>query len=212
MYHGLGSNKETQEKELCQLAERGFLAVGVDAVGHGERQYSDYRQRMDSDHWHLEFLAMVRQTADEVPRVVAALKNLSNDLGNFGLTGISMGGCIAFAAAVNQNYLSAVAPILGSPDWSLGGRREVTPEWWKDSPHHTPEWFNPTPLLIQNAGKDQHVSPKPAQAFFEEARRYYHLTPQNLAYVEYPESDHFMRPQDWEQLWQRVIRWFEKHL
>ena len=140
VYHGLGSEKETQEKEIFALARRGFLAVGIDAVGHGERRYSDFDERMKSEAFHLDFLQMVRQTADEVPRLIEALRSQSDNLGKIGLTGISMGGCIAFAAAaaVSQSHLSAVAPILATPDWSLGGRRPVTPEWWQDSPHLTP--------------------------------------------------------------------------
>jgi uncharacterized protein len=212
VYHGLGSNKETQEKELRQLAERGFLAVGIDAVGHGERRDPDFESLMNSDDWHSEFLRMVRQTADEVPSVVRTLQSQSNGLGNFGLTGISMGGCITFAAAANQSYLAAAVPILATPDWSMGGRRPVTQKWWQDSPHHTPEWYNPLPLLIQNAGRDQHVSPEPARKFVEEARRYYHRTPERLVYREYSESDHFMRPQDWNEMWEQTIQWFERYL
>ena len=43
-YHGLHSTKETHRKELESLATRGFLAVGVDAVGHGERRIEDLSQ------------------------------------------------------------------------------------------------------------------------------------------------------------------------
>lgn len=212
VYHGLGSNKEVQEKELVTLAERNFLAVGVDAVGHGARRYSDFESRMDSDEWHLEFLSIVRQTADELPAVVEALRHRSESLGKIGLTGISMGGCVAFAAASDHRFLSAVAPVLGSPDWTLGGRRQVTAEWWQDSPHHHPGRVHPTPLLIQNAGRDRNVSPLPARHFAAEAARFYHDTPDRLQYIEYPESEHFMRPQDWELLWDRVANWFERFL
>lgn len=212
VYHGLGSNKEALEKELVLLARRGFLAVGVDGFGHGERFEPDCQARLQGDDWHLEFLKMVRRTADEVPEVVRALHSLSDGLGRIGLTGISMGGCVAFAAAANQGCLSAVAPVLGSPDWSLGGRHQLPDEWWRDSPHLTPEWFNPTPLLIQNAGRDRHVPCAPSRAFAAEASRYYHQTPENLRYFEYPDSDHFMLAQDWELLWERVMAWFERFL
>jgi dienelactone hydrolase len=212
VYHGLGSQKETQDKELVSLAQRGFLAVGIDAVGHGERRYRDFDVLMKSDNFHLDVLKMVRQTADEVPRVIEALRRQSDGLGKIGLTGISMGGCIAFAAAVNETQLAAAAPILATPDWSFGGRRALTQEWRQDSPHLTPERFYPLPMLIMNAGRDQHVSPEPARAFVEKARAYYRQTPDHLVYREYPESDHFMRPQDWDDLWQHTIEWFERFL
>jgi pimeloyl-ACP methyl ester carboxylesterase len=212
MYHGLGSNKEAMEKELYSLADRKFLAVGIDAVGHGERRYPDYDERMKSADSHSEFLSMVRQSADEVSDILEALRSSSEGLGKFGLIGISMGGCIAFAAAVNRPGLGAVAPILATPDWSMGGRRPVSKKWLQDSPHLTPEWFNPLPLLIQNAGKDEHVSPEPAREFAEEARRYYHQTPHHLVYKEYPESGHFMRPKDWHEMWDQTMDWFERFL
>lgn len=212
VYHGLGSNKETQTKELTQLAQRGFLAVGVDAVGHGERRFSDFESRMNSQASHLEFLSMVRDTANEVPRLVQALSEACGELGPFGITGISMGGCITFAAACNFHRLVAAVPILGTPDWSLDGRHELPPEWWQDSPHHTPEWFNPTALLVQNAGRDVNVPPGPARDFVKEARLYYSDFPQRLAYVEYPESEHFMREADWAELWDRTLGWFERFL
>jgi hypothetical protein len=30
--------------------------------------------------------------------------------------------------------------------------------------------------------------------------------------VEYPDSGHFMREQDWNDLWARTVQWFERHL
>lgn len=212
LYHGLGASKETNEKELRALASRGFLAVGIDAVGHGERRYPDFEERMSSDSSHLEFLAMVRQTADELPGVWKSLKSSSGGLGSLGVCGISMGGCVTFAAACNNGHIKAAAPILGSPDWSLGGMRKVDEKWWKDSPHHTPEWFPPVAMLVQNAGRDVNVPAQPARDFVKEACRYYGDEQDRLRYFEYPDSDHFMSEIDWEILWTRVLDWFERYL
>ena len=98
VYHGLTACKETQEKELASLARRGFLAVGVDAVGHGERRYPDLEKRMADENSHVHFLEMVRASVVEIPGLVCEIKKLFPNHGSFGLTGISMGGYIAFAA------------------------------------------------------------------------------------------------------------------
>ncbi len=37
-YHGFGQSKEDYRAVLSQFAEAGFLAVGIDGVGHGERR------------------------------------------------------------------------------------------------------------------------------------------------------------------------------
>ena len=36
LYHGSSASKETHEKELLSLADSGFLAIGIDNVGHDE--------------------------------------------------------------------------------------------------------------------------------------------------------------------------------
>lgn len=213
LYHGLSSSKETQEKELEQLAGRDFLAVGIDAVGHGDRRYADFEQRMDSDRWYLEMLGMVQETAREVPSVIAHLRELSGELGEVALTGISMGACIVYSALAHQDLpVKAAVPILGSPDWSMGGRRPLPEKWRARSPHLRPERMAPLPMLIQNAGKDQHVSPEPAREFAAQLRPHYQSCPHRLEYVEYPESDHFMRPQDWETMWDRTMHWCAHYL
>ncbi|MBI2265239.1 MAG: hypothetical protein HYU64_08710 [Armatimonadetes bacterium] len=47
-YHGLSAAKETNLKELRSLADAGFLAVGLDNIGHGERRYSDFERRFST--------------------------------------------------------------------------------------------------------------------------------------------------------------------
>ncbi|MBT9585456.1 hypothetical protein IV102_19090 [bacterium] len=51
-YHGLHTQKETHRKELEGLAERGFLALGADAVQitYPKGRY-EYREYAESDHF-----------------------------------------------------------------------------------------------------------------------------------------------------------------
>lgn len=183
LYHGLKADKSTHRKELEQLAGRGFLAIGVDAHGHGQRATpGDTRG----------FLELIRPTVAEIPGLVEGLASMEQT-GPFGITGISMGGYVAFAAPQVSDRLRAVVPILGSPRW----------EGSDDSPHLHPERYRSTALFAWNAGQDVNVPPGPAREL---------VTRIGQTYREYPESDHFMRAQDWEDGWQRTLDWFQAHL
>src|SRR5579872_5261820 len=76
-YHGFGGTKERPEAYLNALAEAGFLAVSLDAVGHGERRYPDFEVIFDNERWDTEFeevethfLQLLDDTAAEVPAIV----------------------------------------------------------------------------------------------------------------------------------------------
>lgn len=191
VYHGLKADKSTHRKELTQLAERGFLAIGVDAHGHGERALPDLAAFMAGD-TQANFLKLVRPTVAEIPRLIERLRALE-ETGPFGVTGISMGGYIAFAAPLAAPEVRAVVPILGSPLW-----RDAD-----DSPHLAPRAYRDVALFAWNAGRDVNVPPGPARDFTRALEK---------VYVEYPDSDHFMQPEDWEDGWRRTLDWFETHL
>lgn len=205
-YHGLGSSKDGQNKDLFSLAERGFLAIGVDNVGHGERCYPDFERRFAADNpdWEQELLLAVSQTAQEVPALLDAfLERGLIDPEKLGLVGISMGGYIAYAALLQEPRLKAVSVVLGSPHWALSDF---------DSPDRHPEHFFPTALLSQNAGQDASVSPHEAREFHQHLTPFYAPAPERLAYFEYPDSGHFMREDDWMLCWERNLSWFERFL
>lgn len=44
-YHGFGQSKEAYVTVLSRFAEAGFLVIGVDGIGHGERRYPDFNKR-----------------------------------------------------------------------------------------------------------------------------------------------------------------------
>lgn len=203
VYPGFSAHKEVQRTEAAALARAGLLSVTVDAVGHGERRAPDLHPR--------QMLDLVRRSAAEAADLLDALGALlGRRTGRFGVTGISMGGYIAFAAATLDPRLAAVAPVLASPDWSdLPGADEAA---LAESPLRRGDALRGRPLLVLNAGKDQAVPPEASRAFVDRLRDGWPGVPGTLEYREYPESAHTMREQDWNDLWPRVVGWMTRHL
>ena len=136
-FHGFNVDKETHRAELERFARAGFLAVGVDAAGLGER-------RMPHDGSKQAMLAFADATAAEVPLLVDAL--LRDGIPTVAIAGVSMGGYIVYRAALLEPRLSAAVAILGSPeglDFSA---------------------FAHVPLLSITAERDKNVPPAPARA------------------------------------------------
>ena len=104
---------------------------------------------------------------------------------------------------IHEKRISVAAPILGSPKWKSS---------ILESPHHYPQYFSSIALLSQNAGLDTSVPAKMAREFHEILKPYYKKNPKKLNYIEFPNSDHFMREEDWEILWNNTLEWFETHL
>lgn len=191
VYHGLRSCKEDLRKELYWLAEAGYLAVGVDAVGHGERRDEALQQRLLGQDWRAAFRELAKETLAELPALLDELGAMEEDnSGPLALVGISLGGYIAFAAA-GESRLRAVVPILACPELAGNGA---------DIPL---ERFHGTAILAVNAGQDQHVPTATTREFMKRL---------GGEYLEYPESGHFMREQDWHAAWDRILDWLQKTL
>jgi pimeloyl-ACP methyl ester carboxylesterase len=201
-FHGLGASKETHLEDLEALAARGFLAVGLDNLGHGERPPTAEQMGLVARlGWQGAFLEAIRRTASEVPAILDAL-TARFGARRFGIAGVSMGGYITYASVLLDRRLTVAAPILGSPFW----------EGASDSPHRQASLYFPVALLAQNAGQDSTVPPRFARAFHQELLPHYAAAPDRLEYVEYPHSGHFMRPQDFVAVRARAVAWFERFL
>ena len=203
-YHGFKGAKEKNLRELNSLAEQGYFVVGVDAVGHGARIYPDFDARFagDSSTSNSEFIKVVCESAAEVPYLIDTL-NTMYTIKSFGIAGISMGGFITYAAILQERRLQAAVSILGSPHWE--GDEEHSPE------RHL-EKFSSVHLLSMNAGKDELVPSHFARDFQAALKDYYTDYEQRFAYVEYPNSDHFIDDEDWINCWGNTLRWFDEHL
>jgi hypothetical protein len=191
-YHGLHSDKDTHRKELESLAARGFLAVGVDAIGHGERRIADLSAFLNREELMTQVAKLLRPSVEEVPLLVDHFT--SEGHASIGVAGISFGGMLAFGAVAREPRLAAGVAILGDPRW-------CRPD---------PSAYAGTPLFAWNGGRDQHVDPAGAREFMADLQR---LQPNGrFRYREYPESDHFMEPRDWDDGWAQTLSWFEEHL
>ncbi len=206
VFHGFGAEIAAQTKELLSLAEAGFLAVGVDAVGHGARRFPDFEARFGGGGRRCEgpFLEVVTRSAAEVPSLIDALIETEGArLDRIGIAGISMGGYIAYAAALSETRISAMTPVLASPEW---------PGSPAESPHRHLDRFPPIALLSQTAALDENVPPEGARRFHERLGRLYASHPERLRYVEFPNCQHFMPDAEWTELWTNVICWHQRFL
>lgn len=204
-FHGLGASKDVQMHDLKNLAKSGFLVVGIDNVGHGERRSPDFEQKFSAQNSSFEenFQQAVLETAQEVPMIICELEKrqlIYNN--NIGITGISMGGFITYRAVVEYAHFKAAVSILGSPKWKNNDSH---------SPHLYMAKFAPTALMSLNAGKDSSVPAFQAKDFHDELPKYY-AERSKLEYIEYPDSEHFMRENDWNDLWNNMTKWFSKWL
>jgi len=198
-FHGLSVDKETHRKELERIAGAGFLAVGVDAAGHGERRLPDLDARIDvSREETIRFmLGLVEETAREVPGIVKALveEGLAA-AGRVALVGISMGSYLVYRALLEEPPVRAAVAILGSPEWPR-----------PDSPHRQLDAFSRVALLSVTAENDENVPPGPARALHRRLGE-----SERARYVELPGAVHLMGEDDWERTMEEMLRWLALHL
>ena len=202
-FHGFGVDKEVHRPELERMAREGFLAVGVDAAGHGERRLPDLDARIAAprEEAFATMLGLARQTAGEVPGIVAALAREGlADAGRVAAVGISMGGYVVYGAVLAQPSLRAAVAILGSPVWADDG----------SSPHRRPGAFHGTALLSITAGNDENVPPDGARDFHR-ALAASHPQPGRARYLELPGAVHLMSAGDWERTMEAMLGWLVEH-
>ena len=202
-FHGLGVSKETHEKELHQLAAEGFLAVGVDAAGHGARALPalpDRIARASQDEALRLMLPLAELTARDVPPIVAVLreKGLADER-RVALAGISMGAFIVYRAVTVVQGIRAAVALLGSPEWPEG-----------ISPHWHPEAFRRTAVLSITAGLDVNVPPDAARRFHARLERDSGRTAPHK-YVELPGAGHLMTEEHWTTAMTETTAWLRRH-
>jgi hypothetical protein len=201
--HGFRAAAEDNRDELARLAAEGFLAVGVDAVGHGARRDARLADRIAASPGGAlpVMLALADATARELPALVAALiDDEGGDPARVALVGVSMGGYLVYRAVPALSTLAAAVALLGSPEWP-------DPE----SPHRRPSAFHDVALLSITAARDVNVPPDAARRFHA-ALAIGHPRPERARYLELPDAEHLMNAAQWNAAIEAVLDWLRVHL
>lgn len=148
--HGFRADALAHAAQLEQCAQAGFLAVGIDAVGHGARREHDLDARINRMGGALPImLQQVEQTVGELPAVIETLvEYFDADRTRVSMVGISMGAFLAYRALGAAVPLRAVVALLGSPEWP-----------GDTSAHLAPERLSEAALLSITAEHDASVPP-----------------------------------------------------
>ena len=212
--HGLGASAQEQRPELVSIAGAGLAAVALDAPHHGSRRdgWLDQMAAARPPESHIMLLRLIREALPEVRRAIDHLS--AEGHGPVGIVGISMGAYIALAAATEDDRIRATVSILGSPDWSprTGPIPTEMRALMAYAPVERPADLARHPLLLCNAGRDEHVPARFARDFSRRVAASYPALGPQVHYVEYAESGHFMRPEDWQDVWARTLAFLRAHL
>ncbi|MCB1966561.1 MAG: hypothetical protein KDI64_11100 [Candidatus Accumulibacter sp.] len=198
-FHGFGADKELHLPELQRFAGAGLLAIGIDAVGHGQRRLADFEQRFAQPPEHASrlFDSLVAQTAAELPQLIDALVDCGLvDCGRIAVAGVSMGGCIVYGASSSDCPLRAAVALMGSPAW-------LHP----DGADFPVDRFFPTALLSITAENDEVVPPMAARALHGQLEARYRQDPERLDYRTIAGASHFMSPEDWSHVLDQTGAW-----
>lgn len=205
-YHGLTSSKDDWLHDLEMIAEKGFVVVGVDNVGHGERKdpYFYHKYSQDNPAFWKNFVSAIQATACEISLLIDELIKRGFALEDrIGGLGVSMGGLVLYSAILLEPRLSTVVTLVSSP------------QWWElehpDSPHHHLEKFARVHLLSITAGQDTTVPNTYTKVFHKRLQAHFADYEQHFVHQDYPLSNHMLEP-DWHEAWITAIRWFETHL
>jgi hypothetical protein len=208
LLHGYSSNKESNTNEIKMLAQAGYDVLAIDAPHHGKRNTTrlDEIENGTGGSFINFMLDVVIEQAEEISLLIDLYSQWKYK--QFIVAGVSMGGIAAFYTASVEPRLKHVIPILGSPDWKMFGD-SLDLKYIKINPADKLNQFKNVNLLVINAGKDINVPQKYSREFIDALKNKY--PDGNFTFIEYPESEHFMRGEDWQDLWQQVIIWLKKH-
>lgn len=196
-FHGFRADALAHAAELEQCARAGFLAVGIDAVGHGARADSAIANRIVRDGGAMPLmLEQVEQTVDELPALMHRLVvDYDADLASMSVVGISMGAFLVYRAITAGLPLRSAVALLGSPAWPSA-----------TSAHQTPERFREVALLSITAEADVSVPPAAVVRFHAELDERYGVTPSRRHEV-LRGAGHLLTAHDWAQAMSLTHDW-----
>ncbi|MCM2473416.1 hypothetical protein HGO38_07990 [Rhizobium sp. CG5] len=122
-----GQTKEETKPVLDHLAEKGFAAVGMDIWQQGERGHESRNQLTARvfGNFQRNMWPILGQTTLDISRVIDwGLTEFDLAAPAF-ISGLSLGGDIAVAAAGLDSRISNVVAVGSTPDWKRPGMHDV---------------------------------------------------------------------------------------
>ena len=201
--HGLDVSKEVNITDMNRLEDAGFWSVTIDAPHHGERNdgYLDIMRNANRREAYLMLLSIINQEAAEVADLVNFYKSQGKKVA---VSGISMGAYATYALMMINRQPDLFVTFMGNPDFRYKGSKYFS-TLEMSGPIDNVDKIFPANLLIVNAGSDDVVDPDGARRFYNAVKPFYKEAPEKLEYLEYPESGHLMRPEDWFNAWDALI-------
>ncbi len=207
-----GQAKEAATPVLEAAVSRGLIAVAIDAYQHGERGTEDRETltRRVFSNFRREMWTIIGETVLDMPRVATwARARFGSDL-KLHLTGLSMGGDVAVAAAPLFDAIASVNAVIATPDWQRPGMRDLKTDELVDQgepdakamlffdvlePLSHADRYTGLPIHFINGAADRHVPP-------DGARRFKALVGEahnSIVITEKPEMGHldFIDPKTW---------------
>lgn len=187
LLHGYSSHASAHRDDGISFVSDGIEVVIPDAPGHGHRDDGRLAQiALLPDKPRLDAIHdIAREWIDELPSLFAKCQRHGSS--RIGLVGVSMGGFAALGALTPRCPFTAIAAVLAAP--AFVDPTTITP--------------GEPPVLIGLADRDTAVPPGPSRQFACDYGAELH---------EYPESEHCMRGEDWNDLWGRTAAFLHRHL
>jgi uncharacterized protein len=201
--HGFRADALAHAAELEMCADAGFLAVGIDAVGHGARSDPELPAWLagSPDGAMPVMLDLVEQTMHELPALIRALQEQYGiQRSRVSMVGISMGAFLAYRSVAAGLPLRAVVALLGTPKW-LG----------ETSAHLSLAAFRNVALLSITAEYDVSVPPDDVAPFHEQLAQ---ATPSGQMRHDHHfilrDSGHLTNADAWQRAMRVTLQWLQR--
>lgn len=242
-FHGYTGNKADELELFYMLAKHEFFVVSIDAKWHGGRFDPKQRQFWNAhpeaiypieaglDTYVMLLTKIVPQMARDVSTLIDHFSDDPRvDQNRIGVSGASMGGFATFLAAASEPRITAAAPLIAYPGFSLMWQQYTTEaasyeKWHKAmqaarpamdqhtqligqiDPFDKIQAFAPKPLLIVQGDQDTHSPKHTSVALYQSLLPLYADHPERLRLGIHDGVDHRVTREMREEVTAWFVRW-----
>lgn len=219
MYHGWGSNKESQRLRAFILANLGYQVIIPDAIYHGERNRLEKYDAKTSTKY---FWPTILNNIEEAKKLLDyCIMHYNVDPDRIGIIGHSMGGFTAAGVFTYNEQIKTVVILNGSFNWKQANQMLKKMIGLEDNnsfveeekkvnlidPMNNMELILDRPVLLLHGSHDSVVNIESQRLFFEEVKPQY-SDKSLIQLIEYNNLNHFVTTNMMEE----AAIWFKKYL